>query len=99
MTDSEKESMKKQSGGGGKPGVRKGKKMQRHRKEDRKELLAQNWKKNKVKDGGGVAEVEKKVQERDRKVEERIRRQRGRRAGFMQGYKQTRSSDLTRSAY
>lgn len=52
MTDSEKESMKKQSGGGGKPGVRKGKKMQRHRKEDRKELLAQNWKKNKVKDGG-----------------------------------------------
>lgn len=55
-------------------------------------------KKNKVKDGG-VAEVEKKVQERDRKVEERIRRQRGRRAGFMQGYKQTRSSDLTRSAY
>lgn len=59
MTDSEKESMKKQSGGGGKPGVRKGKKMQRHRKEDRKELLAQNWKKNKVKDGG-VAEVEKK---------------------------------------
>lgn len=59
MTDSEKESMKKQSGGGGKPGVRKGKKMQRHRKEDRKELLAQNGKKNKVKDGG-VAEVEKK---------------------------------------
>lgn len=51
MTDSEKESMKKQSGGGGKPGVRKGKKMQRHRKEDRKELLAQNGKKNKVKDG------------------------------------------------
>lgn len=98
MTDSEKESMKKQSGGGGKPGVRKGKKMQRHRKEDRKELLAQNGKKNKVKDGG-VAEVGKKVQERDRKVEERIRRQRGRRAGFMQGYKQTRSSDLTRSAY
>lgn len=98
MTDSEKESMKKQSGGGGKPGVRKGKKMQRHRKEDRKELLAQNGKKNKVKDGG-VAEVEKKVQERDRKVEERIRRQQGRRAGFMQGYKQTRSSDLTRSAY
>lgn len=45
MTDSEKESMKKQSGGGGKPGVRKGKKMQRHRKEDRKELLAQNGKK------------------------------------------------------
>lgn len=66
MTDSEKESMKKQSGGGGKPGVRKGKKMQRHRKEDRKELLAQNWKKNKVKDGGGGRSGKKGPRERQK---------------------------------
>lgn len=52
MTDSEKESMKKQSGGGGKPGVRKGKKCRDTGKKIEKSSWHRIGKKNKVKDGG-----------------------------------------------
>lgn len=67
MTDSEKESMKKQGGGGGKPGVRKGKK---NAETQEKKIEKSSWhrigKKNESERWGGGRSGKKGPRERQK---------------------------------